>query len=62
MSKEIDKFIEELDTRRAQLLQAICEDDNLWHPNIILQLVGEIRSVTKMIKMLKGAEERRYDY
>ena len=62
MSKEIKEKIEELDTRRAELLRAICEDDSLWNSNIIVQLVNEIRAITKILRILRGDEGRGYTY
>lgn len=58
MTEEIEKAIEELNTKRAMLLQAICEDDSIWQPQIILQIVAEIRTITMTIKMLKGDKGR----
>ncbi len=58
MIEEIKNKIKELDDERAQLLFNLIEDDRIYHPPIILGLVHEIRSLTRVIKILKNEEER----
>lgn len=54
MNEELAKKIEELDTRRAQILCTLCEDDRVFYPEVILGLVHEIRGITRILKILKG--------
>ncbi len=54
MEDKIKEAIEKLVEDRAGLLQAVCEDHTIWQPQIIVQVVHEIRSITKLIRMLKG--------
>ena len=54
MDDEVKKQIEKLDNHRARLLQTLCEDPKLFHPEAILGLVHEIRSITRVLKLLKG--------
>ena len=55
MNEEIEKKIKELDDQRARLLYDLCEDNKIYHPQIILGLVQEIRSITSVLKILRGA-------
>ena len=54
MNEEIAKKIDEFENRRAHLLQALCEDERIYIPEVLLNMVSEIRSITKIMKMLKG--------
>jgi hypothetical protein len=56
MDDELRKQLDALDTRRAQLLFDICENDKIWMPELILGMVQEIRSITKIIRILKGGD------
>ncbi len=58
MDDKIEKKIEELDNRRAQILQALCEEDRIFIPELILGLVHEVRSITKVLRILKGEKGR----
>jgi hypothetical protein len=57
MEDELKKQLDALDTRRAQILYEICENEKLWMPEIILGMVHEIRSITRIIRILKGGEK-----
>jgi len=61
MVEDLTKKIEALDNRRAQILYSLCEDERLFMPEVILGLVHEIRSITKILKILKG-EDRFHEY
>ncbi|HDZ24940.1 hypothetical protein LCGC14_1005620 [marine sediment metagenome] len=58
MDKLIKETIDKLVDQRAHILQAICEDESIWQPQFIIQAVNEVRSITRMIRMLKGEKER----
>ncbi len=58
MEDKIKEAIEKLVEDRAGLLQAICEDYTIWQPQIIVQVVNEVRAITKMIKILKGEKDQ----
>ena len=53
MNDEIAKQINALDTRRAEILYAICENERIYLPEIILSLVQEVRSITRILKVLR---------
>jgi len=50
--EKIKKQIEVLNNERAKMLQIICEDDKLYVPEIILNIVFRVRSITKTIQSL----------
>ena len=58
MEDKIKEAIEELVEQRARILQMICEDDSIWQPQIIIQAVHEVRSITRIIRLLKGDKDR----
>jgi hypothetical protein len=51
---QLNSKLEELDSRRAEILFELCNNDKLWIPEIIMGLVSEARSITKLIRMIKG--------
>jgi len=55
---DLKKRIGELDDERARLLQSLCEDESIWHPELIVRIVHSIRTITRIIRILKGEEER----
>lgn len=52
--RELEGKINGLVNRRAELLFRICEDQRLYHPDAIMNLVHEVRSITQVLKILKG--------
>lgn len=54
MDKYLQQKIDQLDTRRAQILQVLCEDDKVYHPEVLISLINEIRGITKILKILKS--------
>ena len=58
LQEQIEKKIKELDDERAQLLFNLIEDNRIFHPPVILGLVNEIRSLTRVIRILKNEEGR----
>ena len=51
------KIIDMLKERRAEILQVLCERDDIYHRDIIFQLVSELRGTTKLIKLLEEPKE-----
>ncbi len=51
--KKLETTIERLEAERAQILHAICEDDQIYLPEVILQLVQRIRSLTKTLRAFR---------
>jgi len=50
----IENLKEELINKRSQLLYTLCEDESVFHPQVIHQLVIDLRSITKILKMING--------
>ena len=48
--KEIENKMEQ---RKAEILYILCENDKIYHPQLISDLVSEVRAITKIIKLLK---------
>lgn len=55
MDNKVQKEIDKLDNQRAILLKELCENTKLFHPEAILGLVHEVRSITRVLKILKEA-------
>jgi len=53
---KIQDIINELNNKKAELLYTICEDEKVYHPEILIQLVYEVRSIIKLLKMIKEEE------
>ena len=60
MDKDIKKLLDNIRKRRAEILYALCEDYQVYIPQIIVGLVNEIRSLTKIIKIIEGKDEDRF--
>lgn len=58
----IKEMIEKLETDRAKILYTICENENIWEPNTLIALVHRARTITKTLKVLKGADEGNPEY
>jgi len=52
--KKIKQMIDALDNERAQILQTLCEDEKVYLPEVLLQLVSRARSITKTIAVLNS--------
>ena len=53
LKEKLEGQIEILNDERARILQTLCENDKLYIPEIILQIVFRARSITKTIQSLK---------
>jgi len=51
MNKE--ELIKKLEKRRGELLYAILEDDRVFHPEIIVRIVYELRGIINILKEIK---------
>ncbi len=58
MEDKIKEAIEELVEQRARILQMLCEGDAIWQPQLIVQAVHEVRSITRIIRLLKGEKDQ----
>lgn len=47
---DIKKKLEE---ERALLLKEICEGGEIYHPDVIVHMVYQIRGITNLLKILK---------
>lgn len=54
MNEETKKQIEKLDNRRSEILYALCENAKIFHPELLLSLIQEVRAITRILKALKG--------
>jgi len=52
------KIIKRLEDRKAQLWFELCEDDRIYIPEVIAQMVFEIRQITKMLNLLNEGEKQ----
>jgi len=46
----IKELKQNLEKRKNQLFYTLCEDESIFHPNVIHQLVMELRAVIKLLK------------
>jgi len=53
----IENLKKELINKRSEILFALCEDESIYHPQIIHQLVMDLRSITKLLKLIDGRKE-----
>ena len=54
MKKE--KIIDSLENRKAKILFDLCENDKIYMPEIIAQMVMELRGLTKILRLLNNGE------
>jgi hypothetical protein len=54
--KPKERIIERLENRKAELLYQLCEDERIYIPEIIAQMVMEVREITRILKMFKDME------
>lgn len=50
------ELIAKFEEKRAELLHMLCEDERIFIPEVIFQIVTDIRSITKLLKVLRGDE------
>lgn len=55
----MNDILDKLDTKRAELIYIICERRDIIEPNMLLQIIYEIRSITQIIKLLKGGQNEK---
>ncbi len=53
VGEKLKAEIERLDDERANILKTLCEDDRVFLPEILLNLISLVRAITKNIKSLK---------
>lgn len=56
------RFLKTLRQRRSDIMMVLSEDDSIYHPQVLVGLIYEMRSLTKMINIIigedmKGGEE-----
>jgi len=52
-----EKILKKLNDRRAELLYTICEDERVYHAEILLNAIFEIRSIVKLKRDLEEEDE-----
>jgi len=53
----IENLRKELINKRSEILFALCEDESVFHPQVIHQLVVDLRSITKLLKLIDGRKK-----
>lgn len=56
------KLLKSLRQRRSDIMMVLSEDDSIYNPQVLVGLIYEMRSLTKMINIIigedmKGGEE-----
>jgi len=56
MDKDLKIKLSKLIDRRAEILYKLCHDEKIFHPEIILGMVNEVRGITKTLIILGMGE------
>ena len=56
---DVNKIKKKLEEDRAQLLKVICEGEEIYHPDVIVHLVYQIRGITNLLKILNKQKMRK---
>lgn len=55
-SNPLSKTIKRLHSRRIRIIYILCEKEDISHPEILIGLIYELRSITKVLKTLEPKE------
>ena len=61
-SEKLKEMKDNLNNRKLDLIQALAENENINHPQILVGMVWELRSIVKTLKWLNDEKETETKY
>ena len=60
--KKLKELREELNKRKLDTIQDLAENESINHPQVLVSMVWELRSVVKTLSWLDGKEDKKNKY
>jgi len=57
LQEKLKEMKDTLELRQGELINILAEDDSIYHPEVLLRLIWELRSTRKTINWLNECEK-----